>query len=364
MFQRLTYFVFLALAPTCVAQAVSPELPGIERIATAVGQIISTDRDAETKGSGVIISPDGLVVTCYHVLGRAGKSGGQILFQPVEENGIFHPPDARNTFRLRVVRTMPEYDLALLRIQDRADSRPLAADQKFPFLKIGQWTDLRLLDTVYIVGFPAAGGQTITVIEGHVAGKDISNQWLKLDASLSRGYSGGAVVNRVGELVGVPAEIRADIDDLRETSGESRVLYGLLSWVRPSEVVTKLLISSRSASLTSSVLPAMPRSASTGTIEGVIQLTDGTPLNGALVGLLKAESTVATADNLLTYAHSGLNGEFVLRANSGKYVLRTHSKGYENTTQAVEVNGNLRITISVARQTMSSPKNRERTNEK
>ncbi len=331
---------------SAAAQAAPMVGAELERIVTAVGQVVSPDGDSkETRGSGVIISPDGLVVTCYHVLGRNTRPGAAVEFDPVDGKTLFRLPDPKRALRLVVARTAPEYDLALLRITTFADGRPLAKGGQFQSLPIGKAEELRLLDPVYIIGFPQVGGDTVTVIEGRVAGKDAVNQWLKLDASVSRGYSGGAVVNARGELVGVPAEIRADIENLGGGSArEAAVLYGLLSWVRPVELVARLVASSRDAPLLSSPM------LTTGVIRGVVVSTQGAPLSGALVGLLKEGSQTATQENLLTYARTDNRGEFTLRTAPGSYTLRAHCAGYRTASQPVKLLDNLQVRIALTRQ--------------
>jgi S1-C subfamily serine protease len=339
--------IYALCAARAAEQSSSPDNAALEKIVTAVGQVIATGGEsADTKGSGVVVSRDGLVITCNHVLGNAGRSG-RILFAPVDEDRLFRPQDPKTMLQLQLVRALPEYDLALLRIRGYADGRPLAKEQRFESLRIGRSDDLHLLESVYVIGFPRVGGQTVTVIEGHVAGKDLANQWLKLDAAISRGYSGGAVVNRRGELIGVPTEIRADIEDLRDdpaAGGEARVLYGLMSWVRPSEMVTRLLASPRTAEL------APEPAAASGLIEGTVLSGEGKPLAGALVGLLKAGSELATPDNLVSYARTGADGAFTLRTIPGAYVLRTRCSGYRTNTREVNVSESVRIQISLQSQ--------------
>jgi S1-C subfamily serine protease len=349
---RLTALAFIAFAlwigKPASGQLHALESSDVERLVTAVGQVVAPAGEAaDLRGSGVVVSGDGLVITCYHVLGRSGKPGSQVLFDLVDSKGLFQRPDPKDTLQLEVVRTSPEYDLALLRIKGYADGRPLQKDRQFRFLPIGKAEDLHLLDLVYIIGFPRVGGDTVTVIEGHVAGRDTANRWLKLDASVSRGYSGGAVVNVRGELVGIPTELRADIEDLRPDhagTGDAAVLYGALSWVRPSELVPRLLASSRDAPL----LP--PDEPATGLIQGVVVSRDGIPLAGALVGLLKLGSSVATLDNLLTYARTDDAGNFVLRTVPGSYTLRAHCTGYVNVSQPVKLTDTVRVRVALSKQ--------------
>jgi len=346
----LAFFLFAGTPAAWTCQLKGTEL---ENVVAPVGQVVSSaGQSKEIRGSGVVISPEGLVITCYHVLGRSSKPGSQVLFEPVDESGPFRRPDPNKTLKLEVVRTAPEYDLALLQIRGYADGRPLKKNQSFPALRIGKSEDLHLLDVVYIIGFPKVGGETVTVIEGHVAGKDTANQWLKLDASISRGYSGGAVVNARGELVGIPAEIRADIEDLgsdQSGTGDAAVLYGILSWVRPAELIAQLTAPSRSVAI-----PAASSDTAAGAIHGAIVSSSGVPLAGALVGLLKFGSKIATQENLLTYARTDDNGKFVLRTTPGTYTMLTHCAGYETATQSITVTDAVNVKVALRKKTSKS----------
>jgi S1-C subfamily serine protease len=321
----------------------------LEKLLTAVGQVVSPAGESkETRGSGVVISPQGLVITCNHVLGHAARGKSQILFEPVDAKGIFKHPDPRAALAVDIVRTLPEYDLALLQIRGYADGRPLAKGQTFQSLSVGKADDLHLLDVVYVIGFPEVGGDTVTVLEGRIAGKDSVNQWLKLDASVSRGYSGGAVVNSRGELVGVPTEIRADIEDLhsdRSGQRDGAVLYGVLSWVRPVELVARLLTAPRDAPLA-----AAPAESAVGVIQGSVVSDSGAPLADAVIGLLKPGSSVVTQDNLLSYVRTDAKGEFLLRTAPGAYTLRTHRTGYKIDSQPVTLKDTLHLKIALTRQ--------------
>ena len=145
-------------------------------------------------GSGVIISPDGYIVTNNHVIADAER-----LEVTLNDN--------RN-FNATVVGSDPNTDLALIKI-DAPDLHviPMGDSES---LRVGQW--------VLAVGNPF--GFTSTVTSGIVSAKarNISastggfssgniESYIQTDAALNSGNSGGALVNLDGELVGINAAI-------------------------------------------------------------------------------------------------------------------------------------------------------------
>jgi hypothetical protein len=69
-------------------------------------------------------------------------------------------------------------------------------------------------EEIFVIGFPNIGGSSITISKGIVSGftKASGVSWIKTDASISGGNSGGAAVNEKGELVGVPTMASAGED--------------------------------------------------------------------------------------------------------------------------------------------------------
>ena len=142
-------------------------------------------------GSGVIISPDGYIVTNNHVVENSKE-----ITVTLSDN---HEYDAK------VVGTDPSTDLAVLKVN--------AKDLKFiPFgnsdnLKLGQW--------VLAVGNPFNLTSTVTAGIVSAKGRDLGivqdqykiESFIQTDAALNPGNSGGALVNLQGELVGITTAI-------------------------------------------------------------------------------------------------------------------------------------------------------------
>jgi len=102
-------------------------------------------------------------------------------------------------FSAEVVAQDSEVDLALLQLSPISSSTtPLSPVRINKNTKIGE--------SLTIVGYPAIGGESITLSVGIIAGySKIDNvTWIKTDATISGGSSGGGAFNRLGELVAVP----------------------------------------------------------------------------------------------------------------------------------------------------------------
>jgi serine protease DegS len=139
-------------------------------------------------GSGVIISPQGYVLTNNHVI--AGAEEIQVSLR-----------DGR-TVKAKVVGTDPDTDLAVLYI--KLDD--------VPFVVLGQSANLRVGDVVLAIGNPFGVGQTVTSGIVSATGRSMLGistfeNFIQTDAAINPGNSGGALVTALGELVGINTAI-------------------------------------------------------------------------------------------------------------------------------------------------------------
>ena len=140
-------------------------------------------------GSGVVISPDGYIVTNQHVV-----DGAQEITVELTD---------RRSFPAKVVGADQPSDLAVLKI----DARDL------PVLTLGDSDKVRVGDIVLAVGNPLGVGQTVTAgiisAKGRRTGLSDGSfeDFLQTDAPINQGNSGGALVNTSGELVGINSQI-------------------------------------------------------------------------------------------------------------------------------------------------------------
>ncbi len=166
-------------------------------------------------GSGVIISPDGYIVTNNHVIEDAKKI--QVTL------------DDKRTFKAELVGSDPTTDLALLKIK---------ADH-LPYLIFGDVGKVRLGDWVLAIGNPFNLTSTVTAGIISAKGRNLGilgdqkyriESYLQTDAALNPGNSGGALVNLKGELIGINSAI------ISPTRG-----YTGYSFAIPADIVKKVV---------------------------------------------------------------------------------------------------------------------------
>ncbi|UOB17289.1 trypsin-like peptidase domain-containing protein [Abyssalbus ytuae] len=141
-------------------------------------------------GSGVIISPDGYIVTNNHVIANATEL--QITL------------NNNRTYEASLVGTDPETDIALLKID---------TDDNLPYLVFGDSDNTKLGEWVLAVGNPF--NLTSTVTAGIISAKarDLNSRdqnfqsFIQTDAAVNPGNSGGALVNTAGQLIGINTAI-------------------------------------------------------------------------------------------------------------------------------------------------------------
>ena len=150
-------------------------------------------REQKGSGSGVIIRPDGYIVTNNHVVENASKVSVTLNNDKVYE--------------ATVVGTDPATDVALIKI-DATD---------LPVIEMGDSDALRLGEWVLAIGSPLSYNLRSTITAGIVSAKGRSmpsnsgefkiESFIQTDAAVNPGNSGGALVNKKGQLVGINTAI-------------------------------------------------------------------------------------------------------------------------------------------------------------
>ena len=146
------------------------------------------ERVQSSLGSGVIISPDGVIVTNTHVI-KGGK-----------ETEIRVALSDKREFDARIVAQDAKTDLAVLKIEDGSGD--------FPYLEFANSDRLEVGDIVLAIGNPFGVGQTVTsgiisaLTRTEMAQSD-TQVFIQTDAAINPGNSGGALVDMTGRLVGI-----------------------------------------------------------------------------------------------------------------------------------------------------------------
>ena len=152
-------------------------------------------KEQESSGSGVIISNDGYIVTNFHVVQNAEK--------------IEVTLNDKRTYKAELVGTDPNTDLAVLRVQEKG--LPFIAYGNSDDVKVGEWVlavgnPFNLTSTV-TAGIVSAKARNINIISGNGSGSGAVESFIQTDAAVNPGNSGGALVNTLGQLVGINSAI-------------------------------------------------------------------------------------------------------------------------------------------------------------
>ncbi len=176
----------------------------------------SRERVQQGSGSGVIIRSDGYIVTNNHVVANATKVEVTL--------------NNNKTYEASVVGTDPATDIALIKIN--AENLPVIPFYDSDKLRLGEW--------VLAIGSPLGEELRSTITAGIVSAKGRSmpnyngefkiESFIQTDAAVNPGNSGGALVNKAGELVGINTAIVS-------TTGS----YTGYSFAVPSNIVKKIV---------------------------------------------------------------------------------------------------------------------------
>ena len=334
---------------------VPPEVRALVRQAMASTGLISVRNSSDpfsqaprARGSGVVVRSDGVVVTNQHVITNTGTNRSyDEIFLSLSGDGGSASPSPR--YRLRPLLINKEYDLALLRVESDAAGNPIPKSFTFPSIEIGDSRKIKVLEDLFIIGFPEKGGSTATVNSGVVEGKDLLANWIKTDARVIHGNSGGAAVNSEGKLVGIPTKVLSDeqgIDKDGDGFPDDYRRYGAVGFLRPSQLVVEMLAqldNQKAESHAASAAPKMIEASTLISVRGLVKAAaGGKPIAGALVGLLPLGETSITESSLLTWASTNADGEFKLNrpVPAGRYTIKAKALARQPYTLDIEVGPN------------------------
>lgn len=211
-------------------------------------------------GSGTIISADGFILTNCHVADpiRYGYSEDEI--PEFDYLGVSltvrsdRPPQL--AYLAVVDQADPRLDLAVIRIVATIDGQPVdPEDLNLPYVELGDSDEIEVGDGLNIFGFPGIGDETITFTRGVVSGFTLDaaidgRAWIKTDATIAGGNSGGTGVDEDGNLVGVPTR-GGDVDCrvVTDTNGDGRLddqdtcipIGGFINALRPVNLAKPLI---------------------------------------------------------------------------------------------------------------------------
>jgi len=209
----VTYAGAAAAPPASFEMAAENSVKAVVHIKTATAARIITDNSTndvfsqlfgqrqyyipsqQGSGSGVVVSPDGYIVTNNHVVADA--------------NEVTVTFNDRYTAKAKVVGTDPSTDIAVLKVD---------GDAAMPYMEFANSDDVRLGQWVLAVGFPLNLDATVTAgivsakgrslgVNRQRSGATAVESFIQTDAAVNPGNSGGALVNTSGQLIGINSAI-------------------------------------------------------------------------------------------------------------------------------------------------------------
>jgi len=242
-------------------QVIEQVMPAVVQIVALRQRFVGNLSPAWT-GSGTVVDPTGVILTNCHVVNPRAMG---MPAPPADrlEIAVTHRSDEPPalTYFAEIVVQSPQLDLAVLRIVAGLDGRPVSG-LNLPAVPLGDSDELELGDTINIFGYPGIGGETVTFTSGSVSGfsKETGvrdrRAWIKTDATIAGGNSGGTALNHRGELVGIPTQAAAgsgvtpvDARPVVDTNRDGRVderdtpmaVGGFINGLRPVKLAQPLL---------------------------------------------------------------------------------------------------------------------------
>jgi len=196
-----------------VSKAVTPSVVGItvtteakkpgRNIPQDFWHFFAPDQDQPQRsqgfGSGVIITPDGYIVTNNHVVDGASKGGIEVTLSD------------KATLKATLVGTDPTTDVAIIKVEGK--NLPAAALGNSEGLHVGEWVlaignPLGFLTSTVTQGIISAMGRNIDIIRAAQGRANYAiENFIQTDAAINPGNSGGALVNMNGEVIGINTAI-------------------------------------------------------------------------------------------------------------------------------------------------------------
>lgn len=272
-------------------------------------------------GSGVIISPEGYIISNNHVVAGASK------LEVVLSN--------KKTYIANLVGTDPTTDIALLKIEEKG--LPYLNFANSDNVEVGQWVlavgnPLGLNSTV-TAGIVSAKGRSIDLLSQN--SKNPIESFIQTDAAINPGNSGGALVNTNGDLVGINSAISSNTGyyegygfavpaNLARKVVEDIKKYGLVQ--RGFLGVGSLDLSSDQQ------VAAYNRQTNKNIKTGTgIYITDVTPNSGAEDAGLRTGDIILGVDNMNINSFADLSVAVGSKRPGDRVLVRYSRNGRENT---------------------------------
>jgi S1-C subfamily serine protease len=314
-------------------------------------------------GSGTTMTPRGHIFTANHVIDFSHPLPDGITVVP--EMYVFVTPDNNAdpipvcTFNPHHMPHDPVLDIAMVMCEH--DLKGNAWDPgalSWPVVGMGDPASMTQGDDLWIFGYPGAGLDprkkaselfvlpTMNVSEGKFAG--VVNErdgdaghhisWVKTDAEISGGNSGGCATDDDGNYLGAPTEVHTDVRDSKNGDGGT---LGHVGFIRPTNLFKPYVDMAAKGWMPSDSPPddPQPTSGEGVVVSGsVVSADTGEPLAGMVIVVFKEGVTArqimsskSPADLMLTRGESDAKGQFTIatKVPKGSYTVAVIGQGYK-----------------------------------
>ncbi|HEX3760938.1 MAG TPA: serine protease, partial [Kofleriaceae bacterium] len=187
-------------------------------VMVVVADLVDGRLRARGGGSGVIVGKDGSILTNYHVIhDRNGRLHDVFVIGRFSEQD--KAPQLHCAGKPSRSKLQRELDLALIKCDMDLDGRtwsPTRGGAAWPTLPLVHTADVKTGQRLWVLGYPDVGGGGLTLSEGNALGWSgvdgtEGNDFLKTDAAIRHGNSGGPVVGDDGRLIGIASAVRTKL---------------------------------------------------------------------------------------------------------------------------------------------------------
>lgn len=233
-----------------------------EVLARSVVQIqLLLDDEPVCTGSGTIVDTVGTVVTNFHVVAQSPLCPHDRIGVAIADTSQSIPT---LSYEADLLAFDSELDLAVIRIARDLGGAPVT--DVFEAVEIGDSDLVSLGDELSVIGFPGIGGDTVTFTTGSVSGftetaEGGERSWLKTDATITGGNSGGLAADEEGRFVGVPTRAGSgsgqivDCRVIADSNGDGELngadscvpIGGFINGIRPVGLALPLIESAATA---------------------------------------------------------------------------------------------------------------------
>ncbi len=310
-----------------------------------VADLVDGRLQARGGGSGVIVGADGSILTNYHVI---HDTNGRLhdVFVVGRFSQLDQAPQLQCAGRPNRSKLQRELDLALVKCDTDLDGRTWTPSS------VGVWQTLAPAKTtdiigqrLWVLGYPDVGGGGLTLSTGEIGGwtgQDgaAGRDFIKTDASITHGNSGGPAVDDKGRLVGIATASRTKL-----SQGGGVIETKQVGLVRPLTAASDLLAIASigwtpreghtDIEIQPSAVEASPEGIRIAT--HVIDHATDAPVRDALVMVLKGEVKEGTIDvnrlddQVIAWGRSNTQGEVALKqpVPFGTYTVLVRASGYQ-----------------------------------